>query len=150
MSDIETVDLENSNEIKLKVDLKNREPSDIPSDVFDSCINILKMWSVSFIDHEYLQRDDLLKLTMKTILLVENSTELPGQKKKDLVILVMRNLVENYSFTTSQEELRNDLLHFIDDYLPFIIDQSISISKGNIDIGKKPHRQRKCLLWLCG
>lgn len=150
MSDIETVDLENSNEIKRDLKSIDKEPSGIPSEVFHSCSNILKMWCITFIDHEYLQRDDLLTLTMKTILLVENSTELPGPTKKTLVLSLMKNLVENYSFIESHEELRTDLLHFIDNYLPFIIDQSISISQGGIDIGKKRQGSRKCRFWLCG
>ena len=144
-TDLETVDLDRSG--SLPIDQEHIELQCDP--VFDSCFNILEMWSKTFIDNAFIQREDLLNLTIKCIQLVEQSTELPGSSKKKLVLEVLKKLIQEYDFPTNHEYLRNDLLHFIDTYLPFIIDQSVAIAKGELDIGKKMRSTRKCFGLFC-
>ena len=167
MSDIEVVDLDTSETAKesLGADTTADTPADTPADttadttatekpvikhreIFQSCFNIVKMWAISFVDHDYIEKDDLLRLSMKTILLVETSTELSGKDKKNMVIHVMRTLIESYYFPEEHPEMRTSLLDFIDNYLSYIIDQSISLAKGELDIGKKPSKKRRCFCWI--
>lgn len=142
-TDVETVDLEESGNLHVDQDQLTCNP------VFNSCFNIVEMWSKTFIDNDYIQQEDLLKLAIKSMQLVEKSTEQPGSEKKKLVLDVLTKLIKECDFPTNQESLRSDLLSFINTYLPIIIDQSVALAKGELDIGKKIRSVRKCFGLFC-
>lgn len=100
--------------------------------IFNEAYDIIKGWIK---EGEIIDTENILDLTLKVITLVQKISQDKGDYKKNIVISLIKKLVREIKYET--EEIRNSVLVFIDKTLPHFIDISISLAKGDIDIGKK-------------
>ena len=100
--------------------------------IFNETYNIIRNWIK---EGDTIDTENILDLTLKIITLVQKISKDNGEYKKNLVISLIKKLVREITYET--EEIRQTIIEFIDKTLPHFIDISISLAKGDIDIGKK-------------
>ena len=100
--------------------------------IFNKAYDIVHSWIT---EKDTIDTENILDLTVKVITLVQKISNDKGDYKKNLVICLIKKLVREIEYET--EEIRKKVLEFIDKTLPHFIDISISLAKGDINIGKK-------------
>lgn len=77
---------------------------------------------------------------------VEKYPELSGADKKDLVIIVLKRLVEEFDIGESEGEIIDIL---IDNAMPIVIDLVVSASKGELGLNKISMKIKKFFKKIC-
>ena len=104
--------------------------------VFNSIYDKIRAWVQ---EGNVIDKDNILDFTLNIIAFVEKIVSNKGNYKKNLVIQLITKLVDELNYPDL--ETKNNVKDFIDKYLPHFIDISISLARGEIDLGKK---LRKC------
>ena len=80
--------------------------------------------------------DSILSLTLDTIKITQKiCKDYEGKYKKKVVIAIIRKIISQHK--NSDDSNKKKLLEYVDISLPHMIDISISIAKGTIDLGKE-------------
>ena len=85
-----------------------------------------------------LTNSEILDLNIKIIKIIQKECREPGECKKELVIKILTKIVTELEYENEAD--RQQVLSFIENFLPSIIDISIELSKGTITLGKKCKR----------
>ena len=106
--------------------------STITTGLFDKIYQKVKK---KYVKLSSLTNSEILDLNITIIKIVQKECRQPGDCKKKLVIDILTKIVTELDY--ENEEDRQQVLSFIDNFLPSIIDISIELSKGTISLGKK-------------
>ena len=109
--------------------------------VFNTCYPIIKDLIENKSD---IPLEKLMDLTIKTIKIVQQYSNSSGYEKKKIVIGIIKYIVIEHYKNSLNMDIINEKLHLIDLTLPYFIDISISIAKGNTDIGKHIMQIKNC------
>ncbi len=121
------------------VEIKNHD-----SQLFHTCYDTIKGWIEGDM---ILDTTNILAFTVRVITLVQNISKDKGPYKKTLVMDLIKRLVAEIEYPPTVP--RHTVLAFIDATLPDFIDVTISVATGDLDIGKKVRRVKRCFLSLC-
>ena len=110
--------------------MENKEKS-TETDFFNECYDKVKLMVT---DYDYLNPGNCLKLSVSVMKLLQTIKKNKGDYKKKIVLALIKKLVQEYDY--KKQDDRKMVLDFVDYVLPDSIDLAVSLSRGDVDIGK--------------
>jgi len=86
--------------------------------------------SLSLVSND-INTSNIIQLTINLMRIIEKYPNLTGTQKKETIIYVLKKVIKD---NLDNDETKQNLLFFIDTFLPYVIDTIISVDKKEVVI----------------